>query len=71
MLKLSQKKRKALLALAVAATVLGANNAFAASVHDKAISESNNYGSSMRTYWKMQTFMMPKHTPTPSMRILH
>lgn len=27
MLKLSQKKRKALLALAVAATVLGANNA--------------------------------------------
>lgn len=37
MLKLSQKKRKALLALAVAATVLGANNAFAASVHDKAI----------------------------------
>ena len=52
MLKLSQKKRKALLALAVAATVLGANNAFAASVHDKAISESNNYGSSMRTYWK-------------------
>ena len=52
MLKLSQKKRKALLALAVAATVLGANNAFAASVHDKAISESNNYGASMRTYWK-------------------
>ena len=52
MLKLSQKKRKALLALAVAATVLGANNAFAASVHDKAISESNNYGGSMRTYWK-------------------
>ena len=52
MLKLSQKTRKALLALAVAATVLGANNAFAASVHDKAISESNNYGSSMRTYWK-------------------
>ncbi|WP_337477860.1 autotransporter outer membrane beta-barrel domain-containing protein [Phascolarctobacterium succinatutens] len=52
MLKLSQKKRKALLALAVAATVLGANNAFAASVHDKAISESNNYGSSMRTYWQ-------------------
>lgn len=52
MLKLSQKKRKALLALAVAAAVLGANNAFAASVHDKAISESNNYGSSMRTYWK-------------------
>ena len=52
MLRLSQKKRKALLALAVAATVLGANNAFAASVHDKAISESNNYGGSMRTYWK-------------------
>lgn len=41
MLKLSQKKRKALLALAVAAAVLGANNAFAASVHDKAITESN------------------------------
>ena len=54
MLKLSQKKRKALLALAVAATVLGANNAFAASVHDKAISESNNYGASMRTYWQNQ-----------------
>lgn len=52
MLKLSQKKRKALLALAVAAAVLGTNNAFAASVHEKAISESNNYGSSMRTYWK-------------------
>lgn len=50
MLKLSQKKRKACLALAVAAAVLGANNAFAASVeHDKAIYESNNYGSSMRT----------------------
>ena len=32
MLKLSQKKRKACLALAVAAAVLGANNAFAASV---------------------------------------
>ena len=54
MLKLSQKKRKALLALAVAATVLGANNAFSASVHDKAISESNNYGASMRTYWQNQ-----------------
>ena len=52
MLKLSQKKRKAFLALAVAAAVLGANNAFAASVHDKAISESNQYGSAMRTYWK-------------------
>ena len=52
MLKLSQKKRKALLALAVAAAVLGANNAFAASVHDKAITESNQYGSAMRTYWK-------------------
>ena len=52
MLKLSQKKRKALLALAVAATVLGANNAFAASVHDKAISESINYGAAMRTYWQ-------------------
>ena len=52
MLKLSQKKRKALLALAVAAAVLGANNAFAASVHDKAISESNQFGSAMRTYWK-------------------
>ena len=55
MLKLSQKKRKACLALAVAAAVLGANNAFAASVeHDKAIYESNNYGSSMRTYWQEQ-----------------
>ena len=52
MLKLSQKKRKALLALAVAAAVLGANNAFAASVHDKAITESNQYGSAARTYWK-------------------
>ena len=52
MLKLSQKKRKAFLALAVAAAVLGANNAFAASVHDKAISESNQFGSAMRTYWK-------------------
>ena len=52
MLKLSQKKRKAFLALAVAAAVLGANNAFAASVHDKAISESNLFGSAMRTYWK-------------------
>ena len=55
MLKLSQKKRKALLALAVAAAVLGANNSFAASAeHDKAISESNQYGSSMRSYWKAQ-----------------
>ena len=52
MLKLGQKKRKALLALAVAAAVLGANNAFAASVHDKAITESNQYGSAARTYWK-------------------
>ena len=52
MLKLSQKKRKALLVLAVAAAVLGANNAFAASVHDKAITESNQYGSAARTYWK-------------------
>ena len=52
MLKLSQKKRKALLALAVAAAVIGANNAFAASVHDKAITESNQYGSAARTYWK-------------------
>ena len=52
MLKLSQKKRKALLALAVAAAVIGANNAFAASVHDKAITESNQYGSAVRTYWK-------------------
>ena len=52
MLKLSQKNRKALLALAVAAAVLGANNAFAASVHDKAITESNQYGSAARTYWK-------------------
>ena len=52
MLKLSQKKRKALLALAVAAAVLGANNAFAASVHDKAITESNQYGSAAGTYWK-------------------
>ena len=55
MLKLSQKKRTALLALAVAATILGANNSFAASAeHDKAISESNQYGSSMRSYWKAQ-----------------
>lgn len=52
MLKLSHKKRKALLALAVAAAVLGANNAFAATVHDKAITESNNYGSNTRDYWK-------------------
>ena len=52
MLKLSQKKRKAFLTLAVAAAVLGANNAFAASVHDKAISESNQFGSAMRTYWQ-------------------
>ena len=52
MLKLSQKKRTAFLALAVAATILGANNAFAASVHDKAITESNQYGSAVRTYWK-------------------
>ena len=52
MLKLSQKKRTAFLALAVAATILGANNAFAASVHDKAITESNQYGSAARTYWK-------------------
>ena len=52
MLKLSQKKRKALLALAVAAAVLGTNSAFAASVHDKAITESNQYGSAARTYWK-------------------
>ncbi|WP_293736465.1 autotransporter outer membrane beta-barrel domain-containing protein [uncultured Phascolarctobacterium sp.] len=55
MLKLSQKKRTAFLALAVAATILGANNSFAASAeHDKAISESNQYGSSMRSYWKAQ-----------------
>ena len=65
MLKLSQKKRKALLALAVAATVLGANNAFAASVHDKAISESNNYGASMRTYWQNQgVYDAANHTYT-------
>ena len=65
MLKLSQKKRKALLALVVAATVLGANNAFAASVHDKAISESNNYGASMRTYWKNQgVYDAANHTYT-------
>ena len=55
MLKLSQKKRTAFLALAIAATILGANNSFAASAeHDKAISESNQYGSSMRSYWKAQ-----------------
>lgn len=42
MLKLSQKKRKAFLALGVATTVLGAKNAFAASVYDKVVSESNN-----------------------------
>ena len=66
MLKLSQKKRKACLALAVAAAVLGANNAFAASVeHDKAIYESNNYGSSMRTYWQEQgVYDADKHTYT-------
>ena len=65
MLKLSQKKRKTLLALAVAATVLGANNAFAASVHDKAISESNNYGASMRTYWQNQgVYDAANHTYT-------
>ena len=65
MLKLSQKKRKALLALVVAATVLGANNAFAASVHDKAISESNNYGASMRTYWQNQgVYDAANHTYT-------
>ena len=52
MLKLSQKKRNTCLAFAVAATILGANNAFAASVHDKAITESNQYGSAARTYWK-------------------
>ena len=66
MLKLSQKKRKAFLALAVAAAVLGANNAFAASVeHDKAIYESNNYGSSMRTYWQKQgVYDADKHAYT-------
>ena len=65
MLKLSQKKRKALLALAVAAAVLGANNAFAASVHDKAISESNQYGSAMRTYWqKAGVYNAKTHTYT-------
>mgnify|MGYP004633212005 CR=1 FL=1 len=66
MLKLSHKKRKACLALAVAAAVLGANNAFAASVeHDKAIYESNNYGSSMRTYWQEQgVYDADKHTYT-------
>ena len=66
MLKLSQKKRKACLALAVAAAVLGANNAFAASVeHDKAIYESNNYGSSMRTYWQEQgVYDADKHAYT-------
>ena len=65
MLKLSQKKRKALLALAVAAAVLGANNAFASSVHDKAISESNQYGSAMRTYWqKAGVYNAKTHTYT-------
>ena len=66
MLKLSQKKRKAFLALAVAAAVLGANNAFAASVeHDKAIYESSNYGSSMRTYWQKQgVYDADKHAYT-------
>ena len=53
MLKLSQKKRKAFLALAVAAAILGANNSYAANTeYDKAVSESNQYGSAMRTYWK-------------------
>ena len=65
MLKLSQKKRKAFLALAVAAAVLGANNAFASSVHDKAISESNQYGSAMRTYWqKAGVYNAKTHTYT-------
>ena len=65
MLKLSQKKRKAVLALAVAAAVLGANNAFAASVHDKAITESNQYGSAARTYWQEAgVYNAKKHTYT-------
>ena len=65
MLKLSQKKKKAFLALAVAAAILGANNAFAASVHDKAISESNQFGSAMRTYWqKAGVYNAKTHTYT-------
>ena len=65
MLKLSHKKRKACLALAVAAAILGANNAFAASEHDKAIYESNLYGESMRTYWQEQgVYDAAKHTYT-------
>jgi len=65
MLKLSHKKRKACLALAVAAAVLGANNAFAASEHDKAIYESNLYGEAMRTYWQEQgVYDADKHTYT-------
>ena len=66
MLKLSQKKRTAFLALAVAATILGANNSFAASAeHYKAISESNQFGSAMRTYWqKAGVYNAKTHTYT-------
>ena len=66
MLKLSRKKRTAFLALAVAATILGANNSFAASAeHDKAISESNQFGSAMRTYWqKAGVYNAKTHTYT-------
>ena len=63
MLKLSQKKRKALLALAVAAAVLGANNAFAASVHE------TNMAALCVHIGKKQVCIMPKHTPTPLMRM--
>ena len=66
MLKLSRKKRIACLALAVAATILGANNSFAASVvHDKAITESNNYGKANRQYWQGQgVYDAANHTYT-------
>lgn len=66
MLKLSRKKRIACLALAVAATILGANNSFAASVvHDKAITESNNYGKANRQYWQNQgVYDAANHTYT-------
>ena len=66
MLKLSQKKKKAFLALAVAAAILGANNSYAANTeYDKAISESNQFGSAMRTYWqKAGVYNAKTHTYT-------
>ena len=63
-MKLSQR-RKTALALAVAATILGGSNAYAAVEHDKAISESNQYGDSMRTYWQTQgIYDATKHSYT-------